>query len=462
MPSYRVPYNAEAVFVGPAPATGYHFIDKGGTLNNDDASPDNYNLVSRINRVQSFSYTQERNLADTRSFGKRGNIKRYQATSPSVSFRLDYLQMGVRNEDKIGLYVNYPDQTLTNSGNPIFPNNYEVFLLKGFESNSDARASNDLQWPMEYRDCRNVFLSIGNERGDDFNSTRFNEPVRPSDVIGFGNCYLTSYSSRASVGEFPIASLSFVGENTVNYSSNSGQPIPAILPKTFEQCTGTKFKLPNTYEEADVTVLLPGDILLDFSGYASPTAPILSGITSYGSSTLVNNACLDFRNIQVTNYEINLDIPRSPVYSLDYKAPINRKVQFPVYADLTVRAIVNEYQTGSIHSAYKNDQDIDVSIRLKNPADANTQGDGIRYDFKKAKLVGYNYETAIGDNKVISFNFSTELSPDDLSKGLFISGLYNVNTIYRESGYLITHLNERIVPEDLSGGILVNDQVFLD
>lgn len=461
MPRFRIPYNAEAVFVGPAHATGYHFIAPDGTLSNDDTDPNNYNLVSRINRVQSFSYTQQNNLFSNPVFGKIGSIKRYQSSPPNVTFSLEYLQMGVRNEDKLGFYVNYPDYSLSNSGNPIYPNNYEVFLLNGFYSNSDARMNNSLQWPMDYRDCRNVFLGISKNPDKDYNNKVFGEVVVNSDVIGFGNCYLTSYSCRAAVGDFPTASVSFVAENTVNYSGNSGQSIPSINPRTFTQNTGIKFSIPNNYEDSDVSVLLPGDIILSFSGYQSPRAPILSGITSYGPSQEVQNSCLNFSNLQAINYEINIDLPRANVFSLNHKTAINRKVQFPVYADLTVRAIVNDYKDGSINNSYINEQDFDVSIRLKNPVNAPIQSDGIRYDFKKAKLLGYNFETSIGDNKVISFNFNAEMSPHDLSKGLFISGLYNMDVTYRESGYLVTHLGERIVHET-SGGIYSEDQYFLN
>ena len=34
----------------------------------------------------------------------------------------------------------------------------------------------------------------------------------------------------------------------------------------------------------------------------------------------------------------------------------------------------------------------------------------------------FSYSSAIGDNKQFSASFSTEIDPDDLSKGLFMSG----------------------------------------
>ena len=46
----------------------------------------------------------------------------------------------------------------------------------------------------------------------------------------------------------------------------------------------------------------------------------------------------------------------------------------------------------------------------------------IKYSFNKAKLDQFSYDTSIGENKMFSASFSTEIDPDDLSKGFFISG----------------------------------------
>ena len=53
----------------------------------------------------------------------------------------------------------------------------------------------------------------------------------------------------------------------------------------------------------------------------------------------------------------------------------------------------------------------------------------IRYAFNRAKLDGFNYDTSIGENKQFTASFSTEIDPDDLSKGLFISGFSSDQTL---------------------------------
>lgn len=454
MPRFRIPFNAEAVFIGPAHATGYHFITRDGELNNNFSDINNINLVTHLNRVQSFNYSQENQLTPVPAFGKKGTIKRYASSPARITFSFDYLQYGVRNEDKLGFYVNYPNMQSPNSGDPIYPNNYNVFLLNGFHSNSDARQTNANQWPMEYRDCKNLFLSVGSGVGLDFNSETTSTAVKRGHVLGFGNCYLSSYNARAAVGDFPKAQVSFVAENLSQYSENTGQTIPAISPKTFTPLTGRYFNIPNNYDYSNVSVLLPGDISFDFSGYSQVNAPILSGIANYGAPTSVNNLSFNFNNLQIINYDINIDLPRKATNSLNYKVPINRKVSFPVYANLNLRVIVNDYIMGSSRELFNNEQDYDLTIRLKNPITAPVQGDGIRYDFRKAKLINYNFESAIGDNKVASFTFSTELSPSDLTKGLFISGLYNTE-VTQQSGYILMEDGSKILFENSTDALLM-------
>ena len=50
------------------------------------------------------------------------------------------------------------------------------------------------------------------------------------------------------------------------------------------------------------------------------------------------------------------------------------------------------------------------------------ENDLIKYSFNKAKLNSFTYDTSIGSNKSFNASFSTEIDPDDLTKGFFISG----------------------------------------
>ena len=95
--------------------------------------------------------------------------------------------------------------------------------------------------------------------------------------------------------------------------------------------------------------------------------------------------------------------------------------------------------SGSLIDLINLNQDYNFTITLGMPktcATANTgepihagvtpfetrENELIRYSFNKAKLDGFNYDTSIAENKQFTASFSTEIDPDDLSKGLFISG----------------------------------------
>lgn len=456
MPRYRIPYNAEALFVGPSPESGFHFLSRSGIVTQQPNG--NINLISHINRVQNFAFDVNTQPTDVVGFGHHGVIRSYKTEHPTVSFSFDYIQMGVRNEDKIGLYVNFPYP----DGTPIFRDNYQVFLLSGLYTSSLEKSNRGYGWPLAYRDCKNFFLTVAKEPIVDFNSKISGSSPTSCDVFGFGNCYLTNYSSRASVGSFPVASCSYEAGNLLFYSSGSGITNPSLNYANYTQFNNWCV-IPNNYESGYVSALLPGDINVSITAY--PIQPQVSTLQGTGQDTSSNphlfNWGINYTGIQLQSYSLSMDIPRRPVRSLLYKIPINKKVLFPIRARLDLNAIVHGYISGSIAELFKNEEEYDISISIRNPSYSTTGGVAIRYDFKKLKLESYNYNTSIGDNKVFSVSLSTDLSPSNLDKGLFISGLYNTSEITRETNYLLQENSFRILQEDGSC-ILINDDTFFD
>ena len=53
----------------------------------------------------------------------------------------------------------------------------------------------------------------------------------------------------------------------------------------------------------------------------------------------------------------------------------------------------------------------------------------MRYSFVGAKLDAFNYNTAIGGNKVFGASFSVELDPDNRDNGFFISGVLGAEKV---------------------------------
>lgn len=267
MPRNRINYQVEAIYAGPAPATGFHFLDYNGNLNDDYASGDNnLNLIRPINRVVAFNYEIQINKTDIQTLGKQSNLARPFVSPPEVNLSIDYLQMGVINEVYLGFYTNY--KTLeTGNPEPIFPSNYNVCFISGFIDRKLNRAENELRWPYTYRDCRNIFAVLGNEGSDVNNSVSGVADKSGVVVMGFGNCYVTSYKTTASVGTIPKASVNYVCENITISNSGSGISTPAVNPFNYSG-VNKKAIIPSNYQGTSLPALLPGDISIELSGIA--------------------------------------------------------------------------------------------------------------------------------------------------------------------------------------------------
>ena len=459
MPRYRIPYNAQALFVGPSPASGYHFLNYSGNFNNDyNTTTENINLISNLNRIQSVSFDVSAPKQEVKAFGNYGTVRRYQSEPPSVNLSFEYLIVGVRNEDKLGLYVNFPKQTSLGLGDPIFPDNYNVFLLSGFSTSSLGRSDRAYGYPLDYRDSKNFFLAVNSSEGKDFNARTTGESPQSCNVFGFGNCYLNSYRSRGSIGDFARASCDYIAENLVFYTSGVQMDTPALNPQTYQRHSDAKCSLTNGYDSGTVSALIPGDITIDIVSY-----PIVTGalaLNGTGNARTANSSIYNwgvaYTGIQIESYDLSLELPRRAVKSITHRLPLNRKVTFPIKCSLGLQVLVHDYVSGSIENIFKSEENYDISVIIRNPASASTQGIAIRYDLKKATLDSLSYGTSIGNNKTLNLNLSTELSPSDFTKGLFISGLYNYNQILSSTKALIQENGFYILNED--GSLILTEK----
>ena len=428
MPRNRTIYNTEAIFIGPAPSTGYHFINDVGTLSNTGSS----NLIKNIGRVQSASYGITVSYNNIVELGKRGIVSQPIINAPTVNLGFDFLHRGVINELRLGLLCNYQNDQGASAA-PFYSNNFGISLISGLVTRELIQPTSFPYWPLSYRDKRNIFIVVAPE-GEDVNKTTYYEsdPAnRNFAVYSFGDCYLNSYTARASVGALPSCSVSYICENLEVLASGTGVSIPAINPQTYSGYTGVKFNIPTSFDGGvdPVSALLPGDINLSFTSYPPITGVLAIQGTGYARSAnaAVTDLGASFTDFKVQDYEISMGLGREALYSMGYKAPVDRVITFPVIANLSTSAVIGDSQTGALWQLSNKNNDYDVTISLRNPAYADIQGVGLRYDFKRAKLNSFNYSSTIGSNKIGVFNWSVELDPDDLSKGMFISGLLNVD-----------------------------------
>lgn len=549
-------YNIWSLGIGPAPSTGYHFENYNSEgINTPELTLFDSNRIKQIDRVQDFTYNFNIDRTNLSHLGQRSLIDRVIVNRPPIQVNFSYLIAGIRNEDRLGLVVNYPDVTNT----PI--NTGEICCFKNFTG-----------WET---DARNIFLSISpdyndlNERiGDNLTSG----PLSPKDlyVFGFGNCYFNSYSVNAAVGQFPRASIGYICDNVMGYASGSGMNIPAVYPKSGNLVTGPRFTIPHADSIITPSVLKPSDITLQIiqdtvpnsfdylylyniqtslynkiqlsgeinnetflisNGVSNPTGNIYSGIyiknltdNSYnrllgtgidGNQDIVvysgiNNPTNNFynfiymKNIVTNNYgkintsglfsgenvvinsnlnplaisypvdayfginssgapiqsfDISVQLDREDLRSIGYVLPIDRRVNFPIFADINLSTIVNDNVTGNLIDKLNRNESYDILINMYNPRCPGSTGQiGAQYKIKNAKFVKTDYNYNIGNNLIANFGFQAEIDVDNAAKGLFISGLLNAPFPEFPYNYLVLENNKTglVLLEDGNPIIIAN------
>lgn len=257
MPRNVLKHNSETIYVGPAPATGFHFFNyypftianqDGRLLDGNKVKPEtstqkNYNKIRPLSRVQSYSYDFNFQRENVTYLGKAGLHNNPIINKPTVNLSFDYLQNGISNEKYLGFLVNYSKFYNGYSGEGIY--SITPCPVSGFFTKET--------------DFRNIFISQVKDYSDvNYLSTGANN----INVIAFGNCYIQKYQAQASIGNLPTASVSYICENMFFKTGSIDMAIPAVLAKSGSLISNKGFDLPSqgSTTGAIVSVLNPGDI----------------------------------------------------------------------------------------------------------------------------------------------------------------------------------------------------------
>jgi hypothetical protein len=395
-------YQTDLLYVGPTgsnSATGKHFslapfFGITGTFTSLNAPAGRStaeivsgdNLIAELYRVQSVNWTANKNLTDVNQFGELSAIDRIPLQPPTVTISFDYLVANLINESLIGLNV-------SSVGSAAAGISCISGLLAGTQS------------------PKNIFIKTVAEGSDaaDNNSLSYN-------ILAFGNAFLSSYSSQASVGNFPTASVSFDALNLNGDSiggSTSGVVIPAVNPTDGTAITGFYYNLPSgltSYNDAGlsanqgISVLRPGDITLSL------------GVNDAGD-TFFNPT-----DIKLQSYNFSFNFNQEDLNQLGSKYAYAKVPRFPLLATLQVEAIAGDFVTGKLTEIVGNNSNFNPTITMRKPSDPNTII--ARLQIKNAKLDAQSSSLAIGSNKTFSMTFNAQAGgPQDLTKGIFLSGI---------------------------------------
>ena len=357
----RIIYQSEALYAGPSPATGNHF---------EDQATESGTLVKQLHRIQTANYSFNIARTDVNQFGELAAIDRVILESPTVSLDFSYLLNGLKNEEILGF-------------GPL--NSATVSCISGILNKTSDERNYFIRTTAEGADALGVASSASNQS-----------------VIGIGNGFVTSYSSEASVGNFPTVTLNVEALNMSFDSAVTGKHIPAVNPTDGTKITGINYALlpaVSSVGATGISALRPGDITLDI--------PYTEGGVS-------------ITDAKIQSYTLSFDLAREPLQKLGSKFAFAREITFPVTVNLSIDALVGDLTTGNLADIIGLDKNYDLTITLKN-TDNTPQ---VRYYLRRAKLDSQEFSSSIGDNKSVTLNFSTQIGgPNQNDRGLMMSGV---------------------------------------
>jgi hypothetical protein len=429
----RIISQNEVLMVGPSPATGYHFFLVSGSgalgpaaasggigvptelgfVGSSVATPlaesvagflkqtqtafsgEVINRLKQLHRVQSISYDFSVARTPVNQFGELARIDNVILETPTVNLSFNYLLANFANEEALGFVTNGTSSAIT-------------------------KMMNDSE------EEKNYFIKTVAE-GEDAIGGGVNNTT--TDGIGIGNGFMTSYSSEASVGGMPTASISIEGLNMNFQTGVTGNAIPAINPANGSRISETqgdynstsKYSFPAATTNvsglgngvAALSVLRPGDVTISLKKYNTAT--------DYdGLGPKVEQA-----DSKIQSYNLNVGLSRSPIEKLGSRFAFTREIDFPQEVGLSLNILVDDIRTGSLNDMIDCQQEYDAVITLKDPetCDGTSQVDIARYELKKLTLDSMSFSSDIGSNKTATLDFSTQINgPSQTGIGLFMSG----------------------------------------
>ncbi len=354
----RVIYQSEALYVS---ATG------------------NNAIASKLTRVQSINYGFDIPRQDVNEFGKLARIDQVILESPTVSLDYSYYITTGENEDLIGFEVTGGLSAMTN-------------MLNGTE------------------DVKNYYIATVPEGSDEVGYNRVTSSFTGSTqagVIGLGNMSVTSYSVEAAVGGFPTASVNCEGLN-IRFENSATGTAPTVN-QVDGTSVGDTYYLPGNTGVSETasnpSALRPGDVTLVFNNNTDDT--MMRGV--------------DVSELKLQSANISLDLGREDLLRLGNKFAFSKEVDYPVTVSMSAEAMLSDTKEFDLSDVLCSDTGkYDAYIKINLPQCVGTS-EAIRFTIKQAQLDSEAISSSIGDNKNISFNFTSQVGgPEDTTAGLFI------------------------------------------
>jgi hypothetical protein len=255
---------------------------------------------------------------------------------------------------------------------------------------------------------RNVFVLNSKEGEDAFNTTVYEEQAANHDVVGFGNCFVSSYSASFSVGEIPRADIEMQASNIVFWTGmHSGLYTPALDLEGERTFTGlTKLPAPDTGSMSTL-VLRPQDVSVSF----------INDTIANGSDEVIGGAT-SFNNLPVQSASVEMPLAREVIESLGNEIAYAKVLQFPIDVTMSISALMREFGDGALEyaltgTAGENKTNIELDV-------TNGATSKIKFILSGAVLDSQSFSQGLDDNETVELSFSAQIGgASTTDQGLF-------------------------------------------
>jgi len=254
---------------------------------------------------------------------------------------------------------------------------------------------------------RNVFLLTVEEGEDSFtlNDAKMKSEKDKHDVVGFGNCFVSSYSANFSVGEIPRADIEMQASNVVFYTGvNSGLINPSLNLEGQRTDSGITRLPPPSSDVANLPLVLrPQDVTVSF-------ADTSDGVSEVGGPS--------FSALPIQSASIELPLAREVIEALGNELAYAKLLEFPIDVTMNVSSLTRNFASGALEyaltgTAENNKTDITLDIKEEgNPK--------LKYLLKGAVLDNQSFSQGLDDNETVDLTFSAQIGgASTTDQGLF-------------------------------------------
>lgn len=375
----RVISQNKAVYVSPTGWNEYSEHNAG-----DPVTGNSLITGHHLHRVDTFSF--EMDLAgarqDVREFGQLARIGTVNLTEVNPTLSFGYYLGDGENELALGF---------TKSAA-----NYTGQMASGQLKEDDILKE------------RNVFLLTVEEGEDAFDldtATKMAAAEDKHDVVGFGNCFISSYSANFSVGEIPRADVEMQASNVVFYTGiNSGILNPSLNLEGERTHTGIVQLAPPSSNTATLPLVLrPQDVTISFDDSTD-------GVAAIGGPS--------FSDLPIQSASIELPLAREVIEALGNELAYAKLLEFPIDVTMSISSLTRDFASGALEYALTGTAENNKTNITLNIKEEGT--DKITYILQGAVLDNQSFSQGLDDNETVDLTFSAQIGgASTTDQGLF-------------------------------------------